>query len=155
MNTSRKIAIIVGVLYIIGTVSGALSAGFGGLVIGDPDLLMKVSENENKFIVGALLVLTMGLSLAMVPAVMYPIAKKHNEVLALGCLVFRGALETVAYFGIVVSWLVLIPLSHEYIKVGAAEAASLQTLGVYFVEAGDWSDRISTIVFTLYALMFY
>ena len=153
--SSKTIAIIVGVLYIIGTVSGALSGAFGGTIILNPDFLIKVFEKQNQFIIGALLVLTMGLALAMVPVVIYPIAKKHNEILALGCIVFRGALETITYCGIVVGWLVLIPISQEYVTAGASDASYLHTLGTYFLEAGDWSDRISTIVFTIYALMFY
>ena len=155
MNTNKRTARIVGVLFIIGTVAGFLSLVFGGTIIDDPDYLIKVSENENQFIVGALLVLTMGLALAMVPVMMFPIFKKHNEALALGYVVFRGALETVAYFGTVISWLLLITLSQEYVKAGAPDASYFQTLGTLLLEAGDWSDGISTLAFSLGALMFY
>jgi hypothetical protein len=41
---------------------------------------------------GALLVLIMGFALAIVPVLMFPIAKRHNEPLALGYVVFRGGL---------------------------------------------------------------
>jgi hypothetical protein len=155
MNTHRKTARIVGVLFIIGTVAGVLSVVFGGTIIDDPDYLIKVSENENQFIVGALLVLTMGFALAMVPVMMFPISKKHNEALALGYVVFRGALETVTYIAMVVSWLLLITLSQEYVKAGAPDASYFQTLGTLLLEAGDWMDHISAIVFSLGALMFY
>ncbi len=37
----------------------------------------------------------MGLSLAMVPVLLYPIFKKHNEVLAFGAVLFRGVFEQV------------------------------------------------------------
>lgn len=152
---AKNAARIVGVLFIIGTVSGVLSLVFGGPIIDDPDYLTKASENENQFILGALMVLTMGLALAMVPAVMFPIAKKHNKALAVGYVIFRGALETVTYFGTVISWLVLVPLSKEYVKAGAAEAPHFQTLGKVLVEVADASDHTSAIVFSLGALMFY
>jgi hypothetical protein len=153
-NSNKMTARIVGVLYIIGTVTGILSLVFGGTIIDDPDYLVKVSENENQFIAGALLVLTMGLALAMVPVMMFPILKKHNQVLALGYVVFRGALETVAYFGTVIGWLLLIPLSQEYVKAGASDAPYFQTLGALVLKVTDSSDYITTLVFSLGALMF-
>ena len=39
----------------------------------------------------------MGLSLAMMPVLLYPIFRKHNEVLALGAVLFRGAIEAISY----------------------------------------------------------
>jgi hypothetical protein len=44
---------------------------------------------------GTLLTLLMGLSLAMVPVLLYPIYRKHSEVLAFGAVLFRGILERV------------------------------------------------------------
>ena len=53
--------------------------------------------------------LVMGLALAMVPVVMFPVFKKYNEVLALGCVVFRGALESVGYMASAAMWLPIVP----------------------------------------------
>ena len=61
MNTQKKTATIVGILFIIGTVAGILSAVFTGPILGDPDYLMKVAANETPIIFGALYVLIMGL----------------------------------------------------------------------------------------------
>jgi hypothetical protein len=90
MNSIKKTARIVGVLYIIGTVAGMLSLVLTGPILGDPDYLVKVSANESQIIAGALFVLIMGFALAMVPVMMFPILKKYNEALALGYVVFRG-----------------------------------------------------------------
>ena len=97
MNTDRKTAIIVGILYIIGTVAGILSVIFTLPILGDPGYLSKIAANENPIIIGSLLVLTMGFALAMVPVLLFPILKRQSEALALGYVVFRGALEMVAY----------------------------------------------------------
>ena len=155
MNTNRKTAIIVGVLFIIGTVAGILSVVFTGSILGDPDYLIKISANENQIIIGALFVLIMGLALAMVPVVMFPIFKKQNEVLALGYVVFRGALETVIYIPTVISWLFLIIVSQEYLKAGAPAASYFQTLGTLLIGVYDQIHPIGGIVFSLGALMFY
>ena len=120
MNTNRKIAIIVGVLYIIGTVAGILCKVLTTPILDGPDYLVKVSANENQIVLAALFLLIMGLALAMVPVMMFPILKKQNETLALGYVVFRGALETVTTIAMVISWLFLTILSQEYIA-GAPE----------------------------------
>lgn len=155
MNTNRKISIIVGVLYIIGTVAGILSVVITGPILDAPDLLVQVSANKNLLIAGALCVLTMGLALAMVPILMFPILKEHSRVLAIGYVVFRGALEAVTYIAIALGWLFLITLSQEYVNTGAPDAAYFQTLGALFVEAGDWIGEVTAIIFSIGALIFY
>jgi hypothetical protein len=154
-RASRKTAIIVGVLYIIGTVAGVLSLVFAGSILNGPDYLMKVSANENQIITGALFVLMMGLALALVPVMMFPILKKHHEGLAAGYVVFRGALETFSYIAMAISWLLLITLSQEYIKAGALDVSYYQTLGALVLRGHDSIRSILEIVFPLGALMFY
>ena len=156
MYSNRKIAIIVGVLFIIGTVAGILSRVITGPILDASDYLIKVSANENQIIIGALFVLIMAFALAMVPVVMFSIFKKHNEALALGYVVFRGALEVVAYIAVVISWLLLLTLSQEFVKAGAPDASNFQTLGTLLLGAVDWINHsFLTIVFSLGALMFY
>jgi hypothetical protein len=154
-TTNRKIAIIVGVLFIIGTVSGILSVVIAGPILDDPNYLSLISENKNQLIIGTICVLTMGLSLAMVPVVIFPILKKQNYVLAFGSVVFRGALEGVIYIGMVLSWLLLIVLSQEFVNAGATDAAHFQTLGKILQEADDLMNVVLQIVFSTGGLMFY
>jgi len=154
-GANRTTAIIVGVLYIIGTVAGILSVVFSGSILDSPDYLVKVSANENQIIIGALFVLTMGLALAMIPAVMFPILKKHHEGLAVGFVIFRGGLETVCYIGMAISWLLLIAVSQEYVHAGVLGAPYLQTLGALVLQANDSIRSVLEIVFPLGALMFY
>ena len=99
MNTNRKIAIQVGVLYIVGTATGVMGLLTTNPILTAPDYLAKVSLNSNLMILGALLTLTMGLALAMVPVAAFPLFKKFNETLAVGYVVFRGGLETIGYHG--------------------------------------------------------
>jgi hypothetical protein len=46
MNTHRSTAIIVGVLYIIGTVAGILSVVVSGPILNGSDFLIKVSARS-------------------------------------------------------------------------------------------------------------
>jgi hypothetical protein len=147
----RKTARIVGVLFIIGTVAGILSfIGVGPQ--GTPDYLVNVSANGNQVITGALLVLIMGVAIAPIPVMLFPILKKYNESLALGYVVFR-VLEVATYIGIVVSWLLLLTLSQEYVLAGAPDASHYQTLGTLVKAVGEWIDPILVIVFSISALI--
>lgn len=145
---------IVGILFIIGTVSGILSI-FGAEPLQDPDYLTQVSVKQNQVMIGVFLVLIMGFSLTMIPVMMFPIFKKYNEALALGAVVFRGAFEGIAYIAVVIPWLLLITLSQEYVNAGAPDAAYFQTSGTLLLGAVDWLSQIVSIVFSLGALMIY
>ena len=151
MNSNKKTARIVGVLFIIGTVAGILSfVGMGPQ--GTPDYLVDVSANGAQVITGALLVLLMGVAIAPIPVILYPILKKYNESLALGYVVFR-VLEVVTYFGVVISWLLLVTLSREYVQAGAPDASYYQTLGALVRAVGEWIDPILVMVFSISALI--
>jgi len=155
MNSNKKTARIVGVLYIIGTIAGMLSVVLTRPVLGGSDFLVNVSTHEIQIIAGALFVLIMGFALAMVPVMMFPLLKKYNEALALGYVVFRGALETVMYIVLAISWLLLIPVSQEYVKAGTPDASYFQTLGAVLLKGHDLIGPVQTIVFCLGALIFY
>jgi hypothetical protein len=153
MNTNRKTAIIVGVLYIIGTVAGILSVVFTSSILNAPDYLTLVFVNKNQIVTGALFILLMGFALALIPALVFPILKKHNEALALGYVIFRGGLETITYIITVISMLLLLPLSQEYGKAGVPGASYFQTLGTLLKGVSDLP--ILCFVFSLGALIFY
>jgi hypothetical protein len=155
MNTNQKTARTIGVLFIIGTVAGILSIVFLGPFLDDPNYLPMIVENPNNVVVGSLLTLTMAFSLTMVPVLLYPILKKFNQPLALGAVVFRGALEAVVYMLQALLWLLLIPLSQGFIEAELANISFCNQLGDLFIVADLWSGRILSIVFSLGALMIY
>jgi len=155
MNTHRRTAILVGIFFIIGTVAGVLSVVFLGHFMEDPDYLANIAANENKIILGALLILTMGLALTMVPVLLYPIFKKYNHALALGAVVFRGALEAVVYMAQAILWLMLLTLSQEFRLAGSSETVMFQHLGALFMHTDTWLAHLLSIVFSLGALMIY
>ena len=154
-GTYRKTAVIVGILFIIGTVSGMLSGVVTAPIMAGSTYPLNISASETQWIIGTLLVLLMGLSLAMVPVMLYPIFKKDNEVLAFGSVLFRGVLEAVCETLLVISMFLLLTVSEIYGKTGAADASSFQTLGSMLIAAGDWIQLIGGIVFSVGALMIF
>jgi hypothetical protein len=155
MDTKRKIAIAVGIFYILGTVAGVLSVVTTQPILSAPDFLSQIAANETPMLVGALLVLLMGLPLAMVPVLLYPILKRHDEILAMGYVVFRGALEMTCYLALTICWLFLILVSQEAATVGTAGLPALQGMGAVFMKGNDAIANVLVIVFSLDALMLY
>src|ERR1035437_10134529 len=147
MSADRKAAVWIGVLYIIGTVGMVLSGVVTNAVLSGPAYLAQVAAQPNQVAVGALLVLVAGLALALVPVVFWPIGKRYNETLAMGYVVFRGALETIFYIVAMLGWLLLIPLSKE------PDAGPLAGF-VRTTETVIW-DQLIAIPFVVGALMFY
>jgi len=155
MNTYRKTAVNVGILFIIGTASGILSVVVTAPIRAGSAYPLNISASETQWIIGTLLILLMGFSLAMIPVMLYPIFKKHNEVLALGAVLFRGVLETVLYMASVISMLLLLNVSEIFGKAGVTDASNLQTPGSMLTAAGDWTTMILGLVFSIGALMIY
>lgn len=157
--TPKMIARWIGVLFLLGDVTGILSVVITQPSLGvfsqqDPTYLIKIGSNETVIIIGALLLLLMGLSLAFIPIVFYPLLKRFNETLAVGYLVFRGALETMLTIGMAVSGLLLVLVSHQYAPGGSA-AVSAQALGTLIMGAHDQLNIVLQIVFPVGALMVY
>ena len=137
MKTYRMNAVMGGALYFLGTVFGVLGAVVGGevlssLVIGKPlagvDMLGLVAANSSRLTGGAFLTLMMGISLMAMTVFLYPIFRKDSKELAMGMVLFRGALEGTSYFISTLGILALIALANEYTAAGAASAA-LQSMG--------------------------
>ena len=151
MNT-RRTARTVGMLYILGTAAGIGSVLFLGPMRNSQNSLAYAAANGSQSILGALAILVMGLSLAMIPILMYPTLKTHNETLAVGYIVFRSALETVIYILMTINVLFLLPVSRAYTMAGDMPN---QALGALLLNANDLTGPILAIVFITGALLFY
>lgn len=156
MNTNRKIAIAVGVLFIVGTVAGILSVFIFGDLLSGPDYFNRVAANTSRVMAGALLVLVMNIALAMIPALMFPILRQLNEPLAVGYVIFRGALETLTGVSMVICLLLLTVMAGQSVASGVASAFSLQGVGLLLLRAHDpILSNIMGIFFSHGALMLY
>lgn len=151
----QKSAKIIGILFILGTVSGLLSLNMVSL-LNAQDYLVKLSENKTSVIFGVLSVLTMGISLSMMSVVLYPVIRKYNEALALGAVIFRGALELISYVGIATSWMLLLSLSQSYAMGGKPMASEFLLIGDMLKNLATISGSMGLdIVFSLGAIIIY
>jgi hypothetical protein len=153
MNSNRKTAIIVGVLFITATVAYSIGMILLDPILGGSDYLTKASENANQMIIGALLVLIDAIAVAGIGIVIFPILKKYNEASALG---YAGAriVEGVLFMINAITILTLLTLSQEFAKAGALDAFYYQTLGTVLLSAGNWFYLLGLgLVFALSALI--
>src|SRR5512139_1123953 len=145
MNTYRMNAVMAGVLYFLGTVFGVLGAVIGGEVLtsiisGKPlagvDILGLVAANSSRLSGGAFFTIMMGISLVAMTVFLYPIFRKDSEELAMGMVLFRGALEGTWYFMSALGLLTLVALGNEYITTGA-DSVALQSMGKILYQFQD------------------
>ena len=150
----KAAATTAGILYITGTVAGVLSLVLSAPVRDAGDPFAAAAEHSGVVVTGALLVLVMGLSLAFVPVVLFPVLRQVDEVLAIGYLIMRGALEAACYVILAIGWLLLVPMG-EAISAGPGTASPAGVrLGSLVVDA-DATNAVLTLVFCLGATMFY
>lgn len=151
----RAAATTAGILYIIGTVAGVLSKVVLIAPVRDAsDPFAAAEQHSGAVVTGALLVLVMGLSLAFVPVVLFPVLRRVDEVLAIGYLIIRGAVETAIYVLAAISWLLLLPLGAALSAgPGTASPAGVR-LGRLLVEVVD-VGAVMALVFCLGGVMFY
>jgi hypothetical protein len=158
MNSKREhraAATTAGVLYIIGTVAGVLSKLLvQGPVRDADDPLAYAAEHSSLVVTGALLVLVMGLALAFVPVVLFPVLRRVNEALAIGYLTLRGAVEATCYVISAIALLLLVPVS-TVVSAGPGTASPAGVrLGVLLIDS-DATSAVLSVVFCLGGVMFY
>jgi len=154
MREHKTAATTAGILYIAGTVAGFLSLIVSAPVRDAGDPLAAAAEHSGAVVTGALLVLAMGLSLAFVPVVLFPVLRRVNEVLAIGYLIVRGAVETVCYVILAIAWLLIVPLGEAVSEgPGTASPAGVRLGSLVIDSAG--TNAVLALVFCLGAVMFY
>jgi hypothetical protein len=154
MNSYRNNAIIVGVLFIVATVTNMLGNLSIKPILDATDYLVQISANENLMIIASLLVLISAFAGAGIAICLYPILKKHHEALTLGSVGFRLMEGMLIIIG-VVALLSLLTLGQEYVTAGASNASLYQISGTLLQAVKTWAGQLSVIAFTTGALMYY
>jgi hypothetical protein len=154
MNTYRKNAIIVGVLFIIATVTNMLGNLSIKPLLDATDYLVQISANENLMIIALLLVLISAFASASIAIWLYPILKKHHEALALGSVGFR-LMEGMLYIVGVVALLSLLTLSKEYVTAAASNTSLYQISGNLLQTVKTWAGQLGVLAFTVGGMMYY
>jgi hypothetical protein len=155
MSISKGTARIVGALFLIAMVTSLAGGVWLESIVGASDYLASVSANATQVILGVLLELINCAAVVGIGVVLFPILKKQSENIARGYFGFR-IVEAVVLIVAVISPLLLITLSEEYVAAGAPEASYFQTLGTLVVAArAQLAGLLTPIFFGLGALLLY
>ena len=152
MNSNRMTAVIVGVLFLTATATTMLGDSLIVSTLYDPDYLFSMYPNRTQVIIGVLIAFIDALAVIGIAVLLFPILKKQNESIALGYVGIR-----IAEFPILLVWLLspllLIALSQEYVKASAPDASSFQTLGAVLIALRLWSWRLIYLINGIATLM--
>ena len=157
MNSNKKTARIVGALFIMALVLFLIGQAFYEPILSSPDYLDSTYPNRVIVIIGILLEFISALAVVLIPVLLFPILKKHNEVLALGYVSFR-LFEAVLLSFAQIYKLSLVKLSQDYLNKGGVDASYFQNIGSSIQSVIYWIDHaglIYLIVFAIGALILY
>ncbi len=149
----RKNAISAGILFIVADLVAFLSFPFLASVNAN-DYLSSISENGSLVATGALLLFIGGAAAIGIAVSLYPVLKRHNEILALGAVGFR-VVEGVFYFAGVTCLLLLKTLSQQFVAAGSPGPSQFQTLGALVLSGFDWVNVVSLMAFSIGCLLYY
>ncbi|WP_066295350.1 DUF4386 domain-containing protein [Bacillus sp. FJAT-29937] len=138
MNSNKKAAKIVGILFILAAVSAVAGLLLYDPILNGPNYLMNGSEHANQVVLGALMELILVVSAVGTATIMFPILRKYNDTIALWHVCFRFLEAIIITIG-VISVLSLLTLSQEFIALGSPDTTSFQTSGIVLHAIHDWT----------------
>jgi hypothetical protein len=151
VNTHRKTAAIVGVLFVLALVPFLIGQALYEPILSSPDYLDETYPNRVIVIIGILLEFVSALAVVLIPVLLFPILKKHNEVLALGYVSFR-LFEAVLLSLAQVYKLSLVGLSQGYLNSGGVDASYFQTIGNSIQSVLYWVDHAGLIYLVVFVI---
>ena len=151
MDSTRKTALIAGILFIVASAASIASFFFFDSIYSS-DYLTVVSANEAQVLVGVLLMLTSIASIVGIPIALFSILKRHNEKLALGYVgarIFEGF-----FFALnIITLLSILSLSHEFVTSAAPNVEYFQTTGNLLLAEFEWNSILLDIPFAISAVI--
>ncbi|WML58518.1 DUF4386 domain-containing protein [Neobacillus sp. PS2-9] len=159
MNSNKKAAKLVGVLFILAAVTAVIGLLLYDPILNGPDYLIKGSEHANQVILGALMELILVASAVGTATTMFPILRKYNETIALWHVCFRFLEAIIITIG-VISVLSLLTLSREFVAAGPQDTASFQASGTVLKAIHDWTFMLGPLFMLgintmMYSYIFY
>lgn len=152
--TNRRVAIIVGGLFIIALAVNLVASSILDPILSVPDYLALAHPHRIQVITGNLLNIVAALAMIFIPVALFPVVKDHYRNLALGYVVFRS-LEGVLFIYMAIKTLAFISLSKAFLDQGAQGASVAQAVGDAAQAELHWAMLIYIFVYLFGAAAFY
>jgi hypothetical protein len=144
--THKPVARTFGLFFIITFLSYGIGSGLVDSIVSVPDFLTHISENKITIIIGVILmalihtIANIGLSV-----IILPILKPFNKTLSYGYLCAAITATTLLAIG-AIFLLLLLPLSDDYIKLGASNTSNFETIGTLLKKGGFYAYQIGMAI---------
>lgn len=155
MSIHRKEAAIVGILFIMSSLTGVLSVMAYGDFLQQADFLTAFTENENQIILGTFLELMCAGAFVGVAIFMFPVLTRFSRPVAVGYVVGRS-FEAVPFVISIISTLSMMSLSQEYLQSGLTDPSLYLAIGAVPRAIRHWANIYGPLLFCgIAALPFY
>lgn len=137
MNSTRKIAVVAGVFFLVTEVTAIASLLLYGAVLNAPNYIATSGDDTHVFL-GALSEVILAIAIVGTAVTLFPIVKRQNEGIALGYVCGRLLEAAVIVVGII-SLLSVVTLRQDFAGTAGASPASLAAVGKSLVAIHDWT----------------
>jgi hypothetical protein len=153
MNSNRRTAILVGVLFLVSYLGVIAGSSLLEPALKGPDTLVDFQQ-RTQVMIGLLLELVNGIAVVAMAVILYPLLKYFNEGLALGYVAMR-ILECAVQISMDLGPLTLLKLSQGSVGAGASEVLPVQTTTALVLAERQSASLMLAIFFCAGAVLFY
>ena len=139
MNTNRKTAVMVGILFIFATVTAIIGFLLYQPILSGTDYLVNGAIHKDQVILGALMEMTLAVTAIGTAIGLFPILKPYGERIAIGHLFFRFLEAVIITVGIV-SVMSLLTLSQDFVAAAAPDASAYHISGTLLQAVYKWTS---------------
>jgi hypothetical protein len=155
MISYRKTAIAVGALFILSSLTGALSVYIYGDIFRSADFLTAFFSSENRIILGTVLELICAGAFVAVSISIFPVLSIFGKRYAIGYVIGRS-FEAVPFIISIISTLSLLTLSQQFIQAGSTDTNLYLVSGSILLAIRHWADIYGPLILCgIAALPFY
>lgn len=137
MNSTRKIAVVAGVFFLVTEVTAIASLLLYGAVLNVPNYIA-TPGNDTSIFLGALSEILLAIANIGTAVTLFPIVKRWSEGIALGYVCGRLLESAVIVVGII-SLLSVVTLRQDFAGTAIASSAPLAAIGKSLVAIHDWT----------------
>ena len=154
LNSTKKTARIVGILFLIVFITHILGTGIIENLVYAPDYLTSIAVNKSMWVTALLIMFVCCGGIIGIAITIFPILRKHHLGIALGYLGFR-MVESILFMITEIRASSLLTLSEQYNKTDTTLNPIYETIGITLQESRTWSFEIGMLFFCTAAFMFY
>ena len=143
MSPYERNAKAAGALILLGYVAYGVPQGtYVQPLLDAPDPLAAVAADATRLTVGTLAMSINSVAVVGIGLCLSPVLKRHDDTVALGYVATR-VFESIVLIGGLLALLLLVPLSQEYVRAGAADATSLRAIATLAVRGNTFAYHVA------------